>query len=152
MKQIAVHCDGACLGNGSLNARAGWGVVVSENDALLTSKNGKVPGAQTSIRAEIYAFLQALLYIQESAYTDVVIATDSYEVVMAVTGKTKRNSNRDIWVAIEKASLELACRNIKVKHCNKKVLDPKDVYYRANVKADLLAFEGAQKLFDLLEE
>ena len=152
MEQIIVHCDGSCSGNGSINARAGWGLVVTQGSNVLYSSGGKVPDEQTSIRAEIQAFLQSLLYIKETNYTDIIIATDSYEVVMAVTGKIKRSSNRDIWALVEEESKQLLCRNISIKHCNKKELAKDDIYYIANVQADALAFEGANKLFNLLEE
>lgn len=152
MGQVIVHCDGSCLGNGGANARAGWGLVVTQGSDMSYYNGGKVPGEQTSIRAEIHAFLQALLYIKESAFKDVIIATDSYEVVMAVTGKIKRSSNRDMWALVEEESKQLLCRNILIKHCNKKELAKDDIYYIANVQADALAFEGANKLFDLLED
>lgn len=152
MEQVIVHCDGSCLGNGGANARAGWGLVVTQGPDMSYCNGGKVPGEQTSIRAEIHAFLQALLYIKESAFKDVIIATDSYEVVMAVTGKIKRSSNRDMWALVEEESKQLLCRNILIKHCNKKELAKDDIYYIANVQADALAFEGANKLFNLLED
>lgn len=152
MDQVIVHCDGSCLGNGGANARAGWGLVVTKGSDVIHCDGGKVPGDQTSIRAEIYAFTKALQYIKSSAHLNIIIATDSYEVVMAVTGKIKRSSNRDMWALIEEESTKLLCRGILIKHCNKKELAKDNIYYTANVQADALAFEGANKLFNLLED
>ena len=149
---IIVHCDGSCLGNGGENARAGWGLVVTQGSHIAYKAGGKVPGDQTSIRAEIYGFYQALSYISNAKFQEVIIATDSYEVVQAVTGKIKRSSNRDMWALIEEKSKLLLDRNIRIKHCNKKELDKSNIYYTANVEADALAIEGANKLFHLLED
>ncbi|KAM0807057.1 putative Ribonuclease H-like domain-containing protein [Seiridium cardinale] len=120
-QKILIFTDGACLNNGQLNPRAGWGFVygpgILHRRAVVSGRlESQGPfgdeSAQTSNRAEIRAVIAALRFRDwaDQGYRAVVIATDSE---YAVEGSTKwvktwlRNGwktqgkaevkNRDLW-------------------------------------------------------
>lgn len=55
---IHIYIDGACLGNGTKNARAGSGVFWGDGNALNLAE--RVPGTQTNNRGEVFALLRLL--------------------------------------------------------------------------------------------
>jgi ribonuclease HI len=61
----AIYCDGSCRSNGRPEARAGWGVYVTDADGRdLHRKSARVPAdePQTNQRAELYALQYAIDY------------------------------------------------------------------------------------------
>lgn len=87
---MVVYIDGACRGNGTPSARASYGVFFGPNSphnayGLLASN---LP--QTSTRAEIESFIQALDIVRRITDADyglskIIIATDSIFLVNAMT-------------------------------------------------------------------
>ncbi|KAL8381958.1 hypothetical protein RB595_005964 [Gaeumannomyces hyphopodioides] len=118
-----IHTDGASLGNGQKNPRAGWGFWHGEcptGEAIASGRlETKGPfgdeGAQTSNRAELRAVIAALRfrYWPGERFHTCVIATDSKHVVEGCTNwarswirrswKTSTNqpvANKDLWEAL----------------------------------------------------
>jgi ribonuclease HI len=118
---MLIYTDGACLGNGQANPRAGCGVVFREERpgrmghfAFPLELQGPTghPRPQTSNRAELRAVIAALQFRfwAGEGWTKVVIATDSEYVVEGATSWIKgwiRNGwrtstgrpvkNEDLW-------------------------------------------------------
>lgn len=102
--EMLIYTDGACLGNGQANPKAGCGVVFREelpgrrgHLAVPLERQGPTghPRPQTSNRAELRAVLAALQFRSWpcEGWTKVVIATDSAYVVE--NGKSVKN--KDLW-------------------------------------------------------
>jgi len=81
-----VFCDGSCLNNGRPGARAGFAVVVMNDDATVHVHAEPVPTnePQTNQRAELRGLLYALQYLRESACTGTVY-TDSKYAIQCIT-------------------------------------------------------------------
>lgn len=81
-----VFCDGSCINNGRPGARAGYAVVVMNDETEVHAYAESVPAveAQTNQRAELRALLYALQYLRESACTGTVY-TDSKYAIQCVT-------------------------------------------------------------------
>lgn len=81
-----IYTDGACLGNGKLFARAGWGAVLRNPDGDVLELCGPVPEdqQQTNGRAELLAIVQAVRAIKKPAtivvYTDSQYIANSYSL------------------------------------------------------------------------
>ncbi|EAW21768.1 RNase H domain protein [Aspergillus fischeri NRRL 181] len=119
--EMLIYTDGACLGNGQANPRAGCGVVFREERpgrmghfAFALELQGPTghPRPQTSNRAELRAVIAALQFRiwPGEGWTKIVIATDSEYVVEGATSWIKgwvRNGwrtsrgrpvkNKDLW-------------------------------------------------------
>ena len=78
---LTIYTDGACRGNGSELAIAGWGFVTEK----MVKKSGVVRGRSTSNSAELEAIRQALLYSMENNYPDVIIYSDSDYAINSVS-------------------------------------------------------------------
>jgi ribonuclease HI len=105
MRDVHLYPDGSCLDNGLPSAKGGWGLPVVIDGVVIEEHLGKLrDGRQTNNRAEMEAFLQALLWIDCHADIEKIIHIhcDSEIVVNGITGAARRNANRDIWSQIEK--------------------------------------------------
>lgn len=144
---INVFTDGSCVNNGEVNATSGWGIVITEDKDIIHEDFGKIrEGKQTSFRAELESFLQALIYISGHDEEDVfTVYTDSLMLVEGANGLCGRKSNKDIWNQIEVISSKLIGR-VVVKHINSHTGDD-DFYSQMNEQADSLAKQGALSLF-----
>lgn len=103
---IYMYADGACSGNGTESARAGWAFTVYADEGESTpiyQEKGRLAGEkQTNNRAELQAILKALNYIDsDNSNTEYTIYSDSEMAVKGITGEASRNANRDIWERIE---------------------------------------------------
>ncbi|KAM6494650.1 ribonuclease H-like protein [Amanita muscaria] len=118
-KQMLLFVDGASLGNGTPNARAGWAVCVGPQIVV----KDRLGGVQTSNRAELRAAIAALgLRVwRGEGFTSVVLATDSEYVVKGFCEnmpKWKRRgwrtsagtqvANKDLWVSLDEKIESLA--------------------------------------------
>lgn len=113
---ILIFTDGACAGNGTKNARAGWayGVYDEKTLKMTYSQKGKVEGTQSNNRAELMAICKALEYISSINTTDTIaIYSDSEISIKGLKGECARNANKDIWHKIE-----LLCETINQKRLN----------------------------------
>ena len=75
-----IYCDGCCLSNGRAEARAGYGIHVTDpSGATLISESFRVPAgdAQTNQRAELLALRYALSIVTENSGASYDIYTDS---------------------------------------------------------------------------
>ena len=134
---MRIYLDGACSGNGQVNAEAGYGFVVCVDSETIYTDNGKVPGKQTNNRAELTALLKALKYVQKKRPDVVEFLSDSQILVDGVLGKAKRRASRDIWTQIEALFAELRGDvAISIRHI------PRE----KNVLADAQAKAAAQSL------
>lgn len=160
MREIHLYPDGSCLENGLPSARGGWGLPVIEGGELVDKilEDNKVvkclqggtvieenigklrTGKQTNNRAEMEAFLQALIWVDSHDTSDMTITIhcDSEIVVKGVHGHSKRDANRDIWEQIEKMCTKLLGKFFLF-HCEGHV----DEY---NILADKLAKQAANSL------
>jgi ribonuclease HI len=100
-----MYADGACSGNGTESARAGWAFTVYADEGESTpiyQEKGRLAGErQTNNRAELQAVLKALKWIDSDSNKEYTIYSDSEMVVKGITGEASRNANRDIWEHIE---------------------------------------------------
>ena len=134
---MRICIDGACPGNGTENARAGWGIAVYQDKELVCQDSGKVPGQQTNNRAELKALHRALTYIDNERPESAEILSDSQLLVNGVLGKSKRQANRDIWEQIEELFVDLR---------EDVALSIRHVPREENKCADRLASQAAESL------
>ncbi|GIK01228.1 hypothetical protein Aspvir_005260 [Aspergillus viridinutans] len=137
--EMLIYTDGACLGNGQANPRAGCGVVFREErpgrrghfafPLELQGPTGHLR-PQTSNRAELRAVIAALQFRfwAGEGWTKVVIATDSEYVVEGATSRIKgwvrngwrtRNGrsvkNKDLWKCLLRWCEDAATTRAKTK-------------------------------------
>src|SRR3989344_4514548 len=70
--EVEIWTDGACVFNGTHNAKAAWAFVAGEYE-----ESGKLKGKQTNNRAEAYAIYHALVWTAKQGNKHVCIYTDS---------------------------------------------------------------------------
>lgn len=152
MKTINLHFDGSCLGNGTASAKAGYGLIVETNGDILKETFGKLrQGLQTHNRAELAGLLTAVqwLHVHGEAGVQYNLYCDNKALIDCVNGIGTRRNNRDLWDEIEKICDEINLLGYRVRahHCNKALMDISNDTYIFNVRADELAFRGANALF-----
>lgn len=145
---INIHCDGACLNNGHPNAMGGYGIVVEKDGQVQKEMFGKLrKGTQTNNRAELEALIQALEYILVTHCKSVTIYSDSKTIVDGVLGESQRKCNRDLWEIVEDIiSNKLNDVDISMYHVDKTNINKESNIYKFNLRADALAFKGANAL------
>ena len=135
---VELSMDGSCLSNGMENATAGWSVVIKGdiNHNLI----GKLPGKrQTNNRAELYALLKALEWVQDNPTVKASIQSDSKIAIDGLLGDSQRKANRDIWSQIEDITPIVSNRIFKVEHIDREL----------NKEADELERKAANALIIL---
>lgn len=94
--EVTLYVDGSCRGQGLPDAKSGWAFVV-EGEAQL-KRRGKVPGTiHDSNRAEAFALLEAMRWVDTNPNLTVNIRTDSSLLISGISSKKIRNLNPDIW-------------------------------------------------------
>lgn len=95
--EMLIYIDGSCLGNGTPNARAGYGVKWNKDYHLSRRLEGT--GPETSNRAELRAAIVALgLRIWNGeGFDKVVLACDSEYVVLGICERVQRWKQRG-WI------------------------------------------------------
>ena len=91
-----VYVDGACRGNGTQWARAGYGVWFGSNHPLNCS--GPVPGRQTNQVAEIHAAIEAIWIAIDEQADSLVIHTDSKYLIKGATSWIDKWMNNN-WIS-----------------------------------------------------
>jgi len=106
--------DGSCLNNGTITARAGWGVVIRNAEGMTLEAAGPLNDGHhpTNQRAELTAAIEALKIIKKPAVVD--LYTDSNYVVQGINSwmtKWKANDwrksdkkpveNVDLWKVLD---------------------------------------------------
>ena len=145
-KPVLVYTDGACINNGRVNAKAGWGVYVPSLDIKL---KGKIIGKQTNQVAELTALIKAYHAIHHIIQdgNPVVIYTDSlYGIRCCTTYGEKCNKkqwsdkipNMDL---VKQAWHLFSSKNIEFKHI-KAHTGCRDEHSIGNEEADRLAVSG----------
>ena len=81
-----IFCDGACIGNGSARARAGFGLYVTLNGDRFTEVSEALERSelQTNQRAELRAMERALEFAVESTHKNRIV-TDSMYCINCIT-------------------------------------------------------------------
>lgn len=145
---INIHCDGACLNNGHPNAMGGYGIVIINENGQIKEMFGKLrQGAQTNNRAELEALIQSLEYIFNTGCKSATIYSDSKTVVDGALGESQRKCNRDLWEIVEDMiSNKLNDVDISMYHVDKSKISKDSNIYKFNLRADALAFKGANAL------
>ncbi len=93
---VEIWTDGACTGNGTLDAKAAWAFVSGNEEQA-----GLVLGKQTNNRAEAYAILYALQWAAKKGYRNIIIYTDSQISIFGVNKHfSKVKVNQDIFKEI----------------------------------------------------
>ena len=99
---VEVWTDGACVYNGTPNAKAAWAFVSGKNEY-----SGLVEGKQTNNRAEGLAIYHALLWAAEHGFKKILLHTDSQISLFNLRKfSSKVKMNREIFEAIEKVIAE----------------------------------------------
>ncbi|WP_212630389.1 ribonuclease H [Pseudomonas sp. KB-10] len=106
--------DGSCLNNGTIIARAGWGVVIRNAEGVTIEAAGPLNDGHhpTNQRAELTAAIEALKIIKKPAVVD--LYTDSKYVVLGINewlpgwksrgwrkSDKKPVENDDLWQVID---------------------------------------------------
>jgi|SRR3989344_835273 len=96
--EVEIWTDGACVFNGTHNAKAAWAFVAGEYE-----ESGKLKGKQTNNRAEAYAIYHALVWTAKQGNKHVCIYTDSQITIHGLNKPAEKvKENRDIFEAIAK--------------------------------------------------
>ena len=146
-REMLMFIDGSCLGNGTPNARAGYGVKWSQDSHLAHRLEGTEP--ETSNRAELRAAIVALglRAWNGEGFDRVILACDSEYVVLGICDRVQRwkqrawttaagipVANKDLWESLLAKLEELDDRGIQVQFWR----IPRELN-----EADSLAKEGA---------
>jgi len=145
--RLYVYTDGACINNGSKNARAGIGIYFSKDNPMNISKELKGDNLTNNI-AELTAVIEAIKLIQDKKIKDKIIVTDSEYVIKCATTYGKKLEDRE-WkqkkdkpipnLELVKELYELTSEfNIKYKHIQAHT-DNKDRHSIGNYYADSFA-------------
>ncbi|SRR5258708_2031732 len=95
---VQVWTDGACVSNGTPQAKAAWAFVSGKKEAA-----GLVEGKQTNNRAEGLAIYHALVWAAENGYKRIQLHTDSQISIFNLNKPaSKVKMNREIFEEIEK--------------------------------------------------
>lgn len=140
---LEIYTDGACLENGSPNARAGAGVYFGVNH--ISNSSTRVSGAQSNNRAELLAVLVALSSV--SVRRCLCIYTDSQYVIRSIVHWGPGSASRG-WVCANGDILKDIALWIKSRQSWVKFRYVKGHSGNAhNDAADELAKQGASKPF-----
>ena len=84
---LNIFCDGSARNNGRAGAKAGYGVYITLNDAVVLRHSAPVPSnePQTNQRAELRALSFVLKYIHDGAHRQAIIYTDSQYAINCLT-------------------------------------------------------------------
>lgn len=134
-KCVNIYVDGACSNNGLPNPSAGWSILVKGDVAY--KKAGKLPGAQTSGRAELHAVYEALKWVDEHPEVSATIYSDAKGVVDGILGRCKRASNKDLWEKVEDVFQRVEPRVLSVEKISRDY----------NNEADKLAKAASRAIF-----
>jgi len=144
---IIIYTDGSCINNGKPNAKAGWGIYISEN----SDKNnyGIVEGKQSNNTGELNAIIKAYYALEEEINNNISIAiySDSLYAIRCCTTYGEKLEKR-CWIKkkpipnvdlVKKAFyLFKNKKNVKFVHI-KAHTGKQDIHSIGNDKADELA-------------
>ena len=95
VRYITAYFDGACAGQGTPDAAAGWSFVV-EGD-ITHEHFGRVEGMQDNNRAETCGLLELLRWVDTQKGIVVDIVSDSVFVVEGIKTSGPRKAYADVW-------------------------------------------------------
>jgi len=86
-RHLILYTDGSCVKNGTDEARASYGVYISENSP--NNESGLLPVGyrQSNNSAEIYAAARGLIIAKQLNYTAVEIRTDSEFLINCINNR-----------------------------------------------------------------
>jgi len=144
---LYIYTDGACIHNGSPNAKAGFGIFFSKDNPLNVSKQLSGKNLTNNI-AELSAVIHAINIVKNTKFKNKIIVTDSEYVIKCATTYGSKLADRDWKPKKDKVipNLELVKEiyeltqtyNIKYKHIMAHT-GAKDKHSIGNYYADLLA-------------
>lgn len=91
---LKIWTDGACLGNGTPQARGSWAFVTSQGH----EESGLGEIGTSNNRMELTAVIRALQYCQANGKFWVHIYSDSKLVINCARGSWRKRSNNDLWI------------------------------------------------------
>ena len=114
--KLKVFTDGACSGNGSTSAKAGWAyAIVDENNICLKKDSGTVLNGTNNI-GELMAIIEGIRGAAEFNPDRLVICSDSAYCINGITNwrynwkkndwwrdskKTQELKNRELWITLD---------------------------------------------------
>ena len=90
LNTLYVYTDGACINNGSDNARAGIGIYFSKDNPLNVSRELEYDKKLTNNIAELVAAIEAIEIIKSSPIENKIIITDSEYIIKCATNYGKK--------------------------------------------------------------
>jgi ribonuclease HI len=141
--------DGGCRDNGTPTAKAGYGVYFGEGDKR--NECGGVPGEQTNVRAETFAFLRLLQLTSGPVdhvgdYLEVVTNVNAWRFRLRQGTNFEGLTDGDLWREIAR---EMEGREVRSRHVNSHQETSEDVelnkLIEGNNGADVLATQGIDK-------
>ncbi|KKL84357.1 hypothetical protein LCGC14_1965560 [marine sediment metagenome] len=127
-KEIIIHTDGACSGNGTDNAQGGWAAILT-NDTKQLCISGGVPDT-TNQRMELQAAIEGLKAVK-NIDTPITLFTDSMYLINGCSkwlekwkandwklSKGKPVKNVDLWQELDTIQSKLTVTYVWVKGHN----------------------------------
>ncbi len=109
---IKVYTDGAFRTATEDNIpQMGWAFVVVQNDEKIYSYHDGAKGG-TNNRAEIFAMLEAIKWLNKNNIKEAELVSDSKYVLETLKGNYKKKKNTDLWPLFD----ELDYSNYKLTH------------------------------------
>lgn len=100
---VSIYADASCMRNGSLDASAGCGAVILDQNRLEIKLVAKYLGQATNQQAEILACTKALEQLRRSCRVEIV--SDSRYVIDTMEGLNMMRTNRQYWTRLVEACL-----------------------------------------------
>lgn len=97
---LKIWTDGACLGNGTPQARGSWAFVTSQG----YEESGLGEIGTSNNRMELTAVIRALQYCKANGKFWAHIYSDSMITINCAKGSWRKRSNNDLWLEYIKAA------------------------------------------------
>ena len=98
---VRIYADASCVKNGSIEASAGCGAVLLDENRLELKLVAKHLGRTTNQQAEILACAVALEELRRCCRVEIV--SDSRYVIDTMTGRNRMRTNRPFWTRLIEA-------------------------------------------------
>ena len=95
---VRIYAGASCIGNGSIDASAGCGAVLLDENRLELKLVAKHLGSTTNQQAEILACAVALEQLRRCCRIEIV--SDSRYVIDTMMGRELMDTNRSIWTRL----------------------------------------------------
>lgn len=99
MKKRTYHTDGACLNNGTDDAKAAWAYCCVQDKC---EGSGAVEGKQSNNTAELTAIIEAMKHAKREKVTHIIVFSDSQYAIKCIVGEWARKKNGEFFDRIDK--------------------------------------------------